>query len=77
MKISIDGAEWEEVEIFSNPNPSQMWAFWKYAWKNPPKGKQTIRVRATDGRGNVQSALERPEWTDGATGYYFIDVTVI
>jgi DMSO/TMAO reductase YedYZ molybdopterin-dependent catalytic subunit len=77
VEISLDGRDWQEVEIFSNPNPSQMWAFWKYLWNNPPKGKHSVKVRATDGRGNLQSSQEKPEWPDGATGYHCIDVTVI
>jgi DMSO/TMAO reductase YedYZ molybdopterin-dependent catalytic subunit len=77
VEISLDGGDWEEVEIFSNPMPLQMWAFWKYVWKNPSKGKRTVKVRATDGSGNVQTSIEKPELPDGATGYHFIDVTVI
>ncbi len=78
VEISTDGGDhWDEVEIFSNPDPSRVWAFWKYVWKNPPHGRHTLKVRATDGRGNVQTSSERGEWPDGATGYHSIDVTVI
>ena len=70
------GSHWQEVEIFSNPNPSQVWAFWKFVWKNPPKGKQTLKACATEGRGNLQSSVESGEWPDGATGYHTIEVTV-
>jgi DMSO/TMAO reductase YedYZ molybdopterin-dependent catalytic subunit len=77
VEVSTDGGDrWDEVEIFSNPQPSQVWAFWKYVWKNPPKGKHTLKVRATDGRGRLQSSSERGEWPDGATGFHTIDVTV-
>jgi DMSO/TMAO reductase YedYZ molybdopterin-dependent catalytic subunit len=77
VEISTDGGDhWQEVEIFSNPMPTQMWAFWKYVWKNPPKGKQTLKVRATDGRRKSQSSSEHGEWPDGATGYHTIEVTV-
>lgn len=77
VEISTDGGgHWDQVEIFSNPNPSQVWAFWKYVWKNPLKGKQTLKVRATDGRGKLQSASERGDWPDGATGYHSIEVIV-
>jgi DMSO/TMAO reductase YedYZ molybdopterin-dependent catalytic subunit len=77
VEISTDGGNhWQEVEIFSNPMPSQVWALWKYVWRNPPKGKHTIKVRATDGRGKVQTSLEHGEWPDGATGYHSVEVTV-
>jgi DMSO/TMAO reductase YedYZ molybdopterin-dependent catalytic subunit len=71
-----DGRNWRPVEIFSNPIPSQMWAFWKYVWADPPKGKHTIRVRATDGEGRVQTAERSGEWPDGVTGHHSITVTV-
>ena len=78
VELSTDGGDhWEEVEISSNPQPAQVWAFWKYVWKNPRKDKHTLKVRATDGRGKVQTSMERGEWPDGATGYHTIDVTVV
>jgi DMSO/TMAO reductase YedYZ molybdopterin-dependent catalytic subunit len=77
VEISTDsGATWHEVDIFSNPMPSQVWAFWKFVWIHPPKGKHTLKVRATDGRGRLQTSHESGEWPDGATGYHTIDVEV-
>ena len=69
-----DGHHWEEAQIFSNPDPSRVWAFWKYVWLNPARGKQTIKVRAKDGNGKLQSSSVAGEWPDGASGYH--DVTV-
>lgn len=78
VEISTDGgSHWQQVDIFSNPNPSQVWALWKYVWKTPAKGKYTLKVRAADGRGKFQTSTERGEWPDGATGYHTIDVEVI
>src|SRR5579862_2885562 len=77
VEISTDdGQTWDEAQIFSNPNPSQVWAFWKYVWVNPPKGKHTIIVRATDGNGKPQRASSSGEWPDGATGYHEVRVEV-
>jgi DMSO/TMAO reductase YedYZ molybdopterin-dependent catalytic subunit len=77
VEFSTDGGgHWEPVEIFSNPHPSQVWAFWKYVWKNPAKGKYTLKARAYDGHGKLQSSTDRGEWPDGATGYHTIEVTV-
>ncbi len=77
VEISTDdGRNWEQVEIFSNPMPAQVWGFWKYVWKNPPKGKHTLKVRATDGRGKLQTSSVAAEWPNGATGYHTIDVEV-
>jgi hypothetical protein len=77
VEISTDnGATWMPTEIFSNPSPF-VWAFWKFNWSNPPKGKHTLQVRATDGAGRSQTAKRSSgEWPDGATGYHTIDVTI-
>src|ERR1700730_3059851 len=33
VEISTDdGDSWNDAPIFSNPLPSQVWAFWKYVW---------------------------------------------
>jgi hypothetical protein len=77
VEVSTDGGHtWNEAQIFSNPFPSQVWAFWKYVWINPPRGKQTIEVRATDGDGKLQSSSVSGEWPDGASGYHYVAVEV-
>jgi hypothetical protein len=77
VEISTDdGRTWNEAPIFSNPMPSQVWAFWKYVWIDPPKGTHTIEVRATDGDGKLQTSSSSGEWPDGATGYHEITVEV-
>jgi DMSO/TMAO reductase YedYZ molybdopterin-dependent catalytic subunit len=77
VEISTDdGRTWNDAPIFSNPMPAQVWAFWKYAWIEPPKGAHTILVRATDGHGKLQTSSSSGEWPDGATGYHEITVEV-
>ena len=77
VEISTDGGHcWEEAQIFSNPAPTQVWAFWKYVWMNPEKGKHQIEVRATDNNGKVQTSFPTGEWPDGATGYHEITLQV-
>src|SRR6202158_5750508 len=66
VEISSDGVSTlSPCEIFSNPMPSQMWAFWRYVSTNPPRGKHEIQVRATDGNGKLQTASHSNEWPDG------------
>jgi hypothetical protein len=43
---------------------------------NPPRGKQTVEVRATDGNGTLQSSSVSGEWPDGASGYHYVEVEV-
>ena len=77
VEISTDGGDtWTEAQIFSNPAPSLVWAFWKYVWVSPPKGKHDIEVRATDRNGKLQTSSSSLEWPDGATGYHEINVEV-
>jgi len=78
VEVSTDsGRTWQAVEIFSNPLPSQVWAFWKYVWANPPKGKHTLQVRAIDGVGRTQTPERSGEWPAGATGYHTVTVEVL
>ena len=77
VEISTDGGHaWQQASVFSNPIPTQMWAFWKYVWADAPRGKHTIKVRAIDGAGRVQTSDSSVEWPDGATGYHTLTVTV-
>jgi len=77
VEISTDGGDsWSDTDLFSNPDPLRVWAFWKYVWANPAKGKHTVVVRATDGNGKLQTSHDSGEWPDGATGYHDITVDV-
>lgn len=77
VEISTDGGDtWNPCQIFSNPIPSQVWAFWRYVWANPPRGKHDVQVRATDANGRLQTSSHSSEWPDGATGYHTVSVEV-
>jgi hypothetical protein len=77
VEISTDdGRTWNACQIFSNPMPSQVWAFWRYVWMNPAKGKHSLQVRATDAQGKLQTSAHSNEWPDGATGYHTVAVNV-
>ena len=77
VELSTDGGDtWSLCQIFSNPMPTQVWAFWRYVWANPPRGKHEIQVRATDTNGKLQTSSHSNEWPDGATGYHTVKVEV-
>ena len=77
VEISTDGGDtWNACQIFCNPIPSQVWAFWRYVWVNPPRGKHEIQVRATDSKGKLQTSSRSGEWPDGATGLHAVSVEV-
>jgi hypothetical protein len=54
-----------------------VWAFWRYVWINPPRGKHEIQVRATDANGKLQTSSRSGEWPDGATGLHTVSVEVL
>ena len=70
-----NGASWQPAEIVSNPSP-YIWTFWRYEWQPLVPGKHTLKVRAVNGRGEVQTAEETNAWPDGATGHHNIEVEV-
>jgi DMSO/TMAO reductase YedYZ molybdopterin-dependent catalytic subunit len=77
VELSTDGGDtWSLCQIFSNPMPTQVWAFWRYVWANPPRGKHEIQGRATDTNGKLQTSSHSNEWPDGATGYHTFKVEV-
>ena len=41
-----------------------------------PKGAHTLRVRATDATGLVQTAKEQSEIPNGATGLHTVQLTI-
>ena len=76
VEISFDdGRSWRPAEIFSNPSPLT-WAFWKYAWQDPRPGAYRLRLRATDGRGQVEVYEPRHSFPAGATGQQCLKIHV-
>ena len=51
------------------------WRQWAFAWSATP-GRHTLKVRATDAAGLVQTGERAPVDPDGATGWHSIEVTV-
>jgi DMSO/TMAO reductase YedYZ molybdopterin-dependent catalytic subunit len=74
VEVQVDLGEWAEAEI-STPISDATWVQWVYRW-TATEGAHVIRVRATDGTGEVQTErITRPA-PDGARGYHTINVTV-
>ncbi len=74
VEIAVDDGDWEPAEL-SGDTPDETWRQWLYRWDAPP-GDHTLRVRATDGDGEVQTSERRPPAPDGATGHHTIRVQV-
>ena len=69
-----EGADWVEA-VLSEPLSGNCWRQWAVEW-DAPVGTHALRVRATDGEGNLQTEQLRPPAPDGATGWHTIQVTV-
>ena len=52
VEVSLDdGKTWSVAKSISSPGTFR----WEYVWQNPTEGEYTIRVRATDSAGNIES----------------------
>jgi hypothetical protein len=52
------------------------WTIWRSTWNPPSTGTYSLRVRATDGAGQLQIADKAKPIPDGASGYHKIDIGV-
>jgi len=71
-----DGETWIEATITENPSPEGLsWVLWTAPW-SPEPGAYRLKVRATDGTGELQTEESAPELPDGASGWHTITVGV-
>ncbi|HZW02046.1 MAG TPA: Ig-like domain-containing protein, partial [Candidatus Deferrimicrobium sp.] len=75
VEISIDDGDWQAARL-SVPLTDATWVQWSLPWVAGPSGAHTIRVRATDGSGEVQTDEVTPPAPDGARGHHSVAVTV-
>lgn len=69
IEVSTDGgATWETAEI--KPALSSFsWVLWQKRWMPQQSSKHRLVVRATDGRGNLQTSQYAPPEPSGSSGY--------
>ena len=71
VEVQLDDEDWTEAEL-TEPLSDKAWIQWR-AVLTVAEGDHTLKVRATDGTGETQTAeVEPPEW-DGATGHHTIE----
>ncbi|MGD8683978.1 MAG: molybdopterin-dependent oxidoreductase [Chloroflexota bacterium] len=76
VEVAIDGGEWQGAQI-SDPLNDATWVQWVLPWDAPAEpGEHELKVRATDGTGEVQTADITPPAPDGARGHHTIRVSV-
>ncbi|WP_346764441.1 molybdopterin-dependent oxidoreductase [Rhodococcus sp. B10] len=74
VDVQIDDGNWVAATL-SEEYSTDTWRQWTYEWAATP-GQHTIRARATDGNGDIQTSMTADTVPDGATGYPKAFVTV-
>lgn len=75
VEYTVNDASWNEV-TFDPPLSGYTWVRWRTVWTPNAEGAYTLRVRATDGSGQLQSGSGAPSFPNGASGYHTIQVNV-
>ena len=74
VQVSVDNGAWQAATLAA-ADGIDTWRQWMWAWDAKP-GLHSLRVRATDGTGTVQTAQETSPVPDGASGWDSVVVTV-
>ncbi len=74
VEVQIDGADWAPA-VLSEEASVVTWRQWSFDWDAKP-GSHYIKVRATDGSGEVQTEKRADPVPDGASGWQSVMVTV-
>jgi DMSO/TMAO reductase YedYZ molybdopterin-dependent catalytic subunit len=74
VEVQVDEEGWTPAEL-STPISDATWVQFVHSWE-ATSGEHLIRVRATDGGGEVQTDQRTEPAPDGARGHHTISVTV-
>jgi DMSO/TMAO reductase YedYZ molybdopterin-dependent catalytic subunit len=69
VEVSTDGGTSWSIATLMPPLSDQTWVLWQWLWHPSNPGLYTLRARATDGIGSLQTSVERGTVPDGATGW--------
>jgi DMSO/TMAO reductase YedYZ molybdopterin-dependent catalytic subunit len=74
VQVSVDNGAWQAATLAA-ADGIDTWRQWMWSWDAKP-GLHSLRVRATDGTGTVQTAQETSPVPNGASGWDSVVVTV-
>ncbi|HET8595074.1 MAG TPA: molybdopterin-dependent oxidoreductase [Intrasporangium sp.] len=74
VEVQIDDTPWQQARLAADASIDS-WRQWVLEW-DATRGSHTIRVRATDGTGQVQPETPAPPAPDGASGWHTVTVRV-
>lgn len=70
VEISLDGGEtWADAILEPSLNPPFTWVRWAFPFAAEAGKSYTMKLRATDGTGQVMKEASQPPLPDGATGW--------
>jgi DMSO/TMAO reductase YedYZ molybdopterin-dependent catalytic subunit len=75
VEVQIDNGSWLETTLAASDTPDT-WRQWSYRWTDASRGGHTVKVRAADATGALQTSVVQGTVPDGATGYHTINVQV-
>ena len=74
VQVQVDDGSWNDATL-ADAISVDTWRQWKWVWP-ADTGRHTLRVRATDANGTVQTAKVQDVVPNGATGLHEISVNV-
>jgi hypothetical protein len=74
VEVQVDNQPWGGARL-ADPLSNDTWRQWSFPWTATP-GSHVIRVRATDGHGQTQTAVNAEPLPNAATGYHAVRVNV-
>ncbi|MFB6521054.1 molybdopterin-dependent oxidoreductase [Streptomyces sp. NPDC056401] len=74
VEVQVDDGPWQEASLAAQAT-TDTWRQWSFDWK-ASSGGHRLTVRATDGRGELQTELRTRTIPDGASGRHGVFVTV-
>ena len=74
VEVQVDDGDWQPATLADEAS-TDTWRQWSFAW-DAPSGRHTLRVRATDADGEVQTSTEAPPAPDGASGWHEVTVDI-
>ena len=74
VEVQVDEGPWQQAQLAAAIS-ADTWVQWSLPWTATP-GPHSIRVRAINSAGQVQTAEVAPPAPDGATGQHHITVSV-
>ena len=76
VELSTDnGGTWSDTSL-TDPLSENSWTLWSYEWLPPKEGRVSLRARATDKNGTVQTAVNADPFPSGATGHHIVRFSV-